>query len=158
MQARAIVNAAPGPRAEVRARADLRINALGSGSDYSPFLQHAGIASLNLGFGGLDQDDGIYHSIYDDYYSFHEVSRFRLQLRPRPGADGRHSRDQAFRRRTCCHSEFSHLAETAQTYQRELQTLLRERQDEVRERNRQIEDGVLAAVADRRRPARDAGH
>ena len=35
---------APGPRAEARSRADLRIGALGSGSDYSPFLQHAGIA------------------------------------------------------------------------------------------------------------------
>ena len=62
--------APPGPRAEVRARADLRIGALGSGSDYSPFLQHAGIPSLNLAFGGLDDADGIYHSIYDDYYHF----------------------------------------------------------------------------------------
>jgi N-acetylated-alpha-linked acidic dipeptidase len=48
MQARALVNTAPGPRAEVRSRTDLRIGALGSGSDYSPFLQHAGIPSLNL--------------------------------------------------------------------------------------------------------------
>src|SRR6185312_16145744 len=46
MQARAIAGTAPGPRAEVRARADLRISALGSGSDYSPFLQHAGVPSL----------------------------------------------------------------------------------------------------------------
>ena len=61
---------APGPRAEARSRADLRIGALGSGSDYSPFLQHAGIPSLNLSFGGLDRADGIYHSIYDDYYHF----------------------------------------------------------------------------------------
>ena len=29
-----------------------RLSALGSGSDYSPFLQHAGIASLNIGYGG----------------------------------------------------------------------------------------------------------
>ena len=70
MQARAISTTPPGPRAEVRARADLRISALGSGSDYSPFLQHAGIPSLNLGFGGLDPSDGVYHSIYDDYYHF----------------------------------------------------------------------------------------
>ena len=48
--------------------------------------------------------------------------------------------------------QFTHLADTAQTYVRELQALLKERQDEVRERNRQIEDGVFAAVADRRRP------
>ena len=59
----------PADREEARSRADLRIGALGSGSDYTPFLQHAGIASLNLGFGGEDED-GIYHSIYDDFYFY----------------------------------------------------------------------------------------
>ena len=46
------------------------IGALGSGSDYSPFLQHLGIASLNMGFGGEDKSGGIYHSVYDslDHY------------------------------------------------------------------------------------------
>jgi N-acetylated-alpha-linked acidic dipeptidase len=43
------------------------IQALGSGSDYTPFLQHMGIASLNLGFGGEGQG-GVYHSDYDDFY------------------------------------------------------------------------------------------
>lgn len=42
------------------------LKALGSGSDYSPFLQHMGIASLNLGFGG--EGGGVYHSDYDDFY------------------------------------------------------------------------------------------
>ncbi|MBC8000975.1 MAG: M28 family peptidase [Opitutaceae bacterium] len=46
------------------------LNALGSGSDYSPFLQHLGIASLNLGFGGEDHDSGIYHSAYDSFDHF----------------------------------------------------------------------------------------
>lgn len=40
--------------------------ALGSGSDYTPFIQHAGIAALNLGFGGEDEG-GEYHTIYDTY-------------------------------------------------------------------------------------------
>ena len=44
----------------------MTIGALGSGSDYSPFFQHAGIPSLNIGFGGED-DGGEYHSIYDSY-------------------------------------------------------------------------------------------
>lgn len=47
-------------------RADLRIGALGSGSDYTAFLDHLGIASLNIGFGG-DGGGGIYHSIYDSF-------------------------------------------------------------------------------------------
>jgi N-acetylated-alpha-linked acidic dipeptidase len=44
----------------------MRIGALGSGSDYTAFLDHLGIASLNLGFGG-EGGGGIYHSIYDTF-------------------------------------------------------------------------------------------
>ena len=50
--------------------AEARIGALGSGSDYTPFLQHLGIPSLDMGFGG---DYGVYHSAYD---SFHWMSQF----------------------------------------------------------------------------------
>lgn len=46
---------------------DLPIYALGSGSDYSAFLEHLGIASLNLGFGGEDDQNGVYHSRYDTF-------------------------------------------------------------------------------------------
>ncbi|MFT3789986.1 MAG: transferrin receptor-like dimerization domain-containing protein [Rudaea sp.] len=49
---------------------DLPIGALGSGSDYSAFLQHLGIASINLGFGGEDDNGGIYHSRYDSFEHF----------------------------------------------------------------------------------------
>lgn len=44
----------------------LSLSALGSGSDFSPFFQHLGIPSLNIGFGGED-GGGEYHSIYDSY-------------------------------------------------------------------------------------------
>jgi N-acetylated-alpha-linked acidic dipeptidase len=56
-------------REKLRSRADLRIGALGSGSDFTPFLQHVGLASLNADFGGEEQY-GQYHSIYDsiDHY------------------------------------------------------------------------------------------
>jgi N-acetylated-alpha-linked acidic dipeptidase len=46
---------------------DLPLEALGSGSDYSAFLQHLGLASLNLGYGGEGELGGVYHSDYDDY-------------------------------------------------------------------------------------------
>ncbi len=61
-----------GGDAEARTRSDLRISPLGSGSDYTPFLQHLGIASLNMGFGG-EGGGGSYHSIFD---SFDHYSRF----------------------------------------------------------------------------------
>ena len=54
---------------EAATREDLRIAPLGSGSDYTPFLQHLGIASLNLGFGG-ENEGGEYHSIYDSFDHF----------------------------------------------------------------------------------------
>lgn len=52
---------------------DLPIEALGSGSDYSAFLEHLGITTLDLGFGGEDDNAGVYHSRYD---SFDHYMRF----------------------------------------------------------------------------------
>lgn len=47
----------------------MTISALGSGSDYTPFIQHLGIPALNIGFGG-ENEGGEYHSIYDSYDHF----------------------------------------------------------------------------------------
>jgi N-acetylated-alpha-linked acidic dipeptidase len=58
--------------AEVDTRSDLRLYPLGSGSDYTPFLQHLGIASLNIGYSG-ESSGGSYHSLYD---SFDHYTRF----------------------------------------------------------------------------------
>ncbi|WP_445191907.1 transferrin receptor-like dimerization domain-containing protein [Sphingomonas sp. Tas61C01] len=59
--------------AAARAGGDMPIGALGSGSDYSAFLQHLGIPSLDIGFGGEGGGGGSYHSIYD---SFYHVTKF----------------------------------------------------------------------------------
>jgi N-acetylated-alpha-linked acidic dipeptidase len=48
---------------------DLQLGALGSGSDYTPFLQHLGVNSLDLGFQG-ESDYGVYHSAYDSFDHF----------------------------------------------------------------------------------------
>jgi N-acetylated-alpha-linked acidic dipeptidase len=58
------------PDTSVAAR--FTIDALGSGSDYTAFLDHLGLAALNLSYGG-DAQAGIYHSIYD---SFDHYTRF----------------------------------------------------------------------------------
>jgi N-acetylated-alpha-linked acidic dipeptidase len=58
---------------EAMAKTSFKVNAMGSGSDYSSFIQHAGIPSLNIGYGGED-DGGEYHSIYDSYDDY---SRFK---------------------------------------------------------------------------------
>jgi N-acetylated-alpha-linked acidic dipeptidase len=55
--------------AHASANGDLTLGALGSGSDYTPFLQHLGVNSLNLGFEG-ESEYGVYHSAYDSYDHF----------------------------------------------------------------------------------------
>jgi len=47
--------------------ADLPLEALGSGSDFTPFMQHLGIASLNFGYSGEADQGGVYHSTYDTF-------------------------------------------------------------------------------------------
>ena len=62
---------------EARARLKgpvLPIEALGSGSDYTAFIDHLTIASLDLGFGGDGVGGGVYHSIYDSFYWYTHFS------------------------------------------------------------------------------------
>ncbi|MBB4755654.1 N-acetylated-alpha-linked acidic dipeptidase [Xanthomonas campestris] len=55
---------------QVAAGGDVPLKALGSGSDYSPFLQHLGLTTLDLGYGGQGGGSGVYHSLYDSYDYF----------------------------------------------------------------------------------------
>ncbi|WP_404713428.1 transferrin receptor-like dimerization domain-containing protein [Sphingomonas sp. MMS24-J13] len=49
---------------------DMPMGPLGSGSDYTAYLQHLGIPSLDLGFGGENESGGVYHSLYDSFHHF----------------------------------------------------------------------------------------
>lgn len=60
-------------RAKAAASGVYPVGDMGSGSDYSPFVQHLGIASINLGFGGEGKSAGVYHSSYD---TFEHYERF----------------------------------------------------------------------------------
>src|SRR6185436_19578706 len=73
IQALRILTETPEARRDARDRDDFRIGALGSGSDYSSFLDHLGVPSLNRGY-EVEDDGGIYHSIYDDFYWFMHFS------------------------------------------------------------------------------------
>jgi N-acetylated-alpha-linked acidic dipeptidase len=66
-------NAEPMDREQARLAArggDVPMRALGSGSDFSPFIDHLGIATLHVEFGGEGDDAGIYHSRYDSFDHF----------------------------------------------------------------------------------------
>jgi N-acetylated-alpha-linked acidic dipeptidase len=140
----------PEQREEIRKRADLRIPALGSGSDYTAFLQHNGVASLNIGFGGED-GGGIYHSIYDDFYWFTHFSDtdfvYGRALAQTAGTAVMRLADADL-----LPFDFGNFADTVQTYLKELKTLAQKTQDDIKERNHQIEEGVFKATNDPKRP------
>ncbi len=147
-QLRAIADSSADARQDARQRANLRIGALGSGSDYTPFLQHVGIASLNLGFGGED-GGGIYHSIYDDFkwYTTFDDTAF---VYGRALAQTVGTAVLRLAGAEVLPYEFNGLAETVGRYVKEVEKLLKDKQDDVRERNRQIDEGVFTATADPR--------
>lgn len=60
----------PAALAAAELAGDQPLDALGSGSDYTAFIHHAGVSSINIGFGGEGESAGSYHSIYDSYDHF----------------------------------------------------------------------------------------
>jgi N-acetylated-alpha-linked acidic dipeptidase len=145
-RAREILNGAPEGRKEARERADLRIGALGSGSDYTAFLDHLGIASLNLGYGGED-GGGSYHSVYD---SFDHYTRFGD-----PTGDYAVALAQTAGRVTLRFADadtlplsFDYFAETIARYVKELTKLAVDTREEIAEKNRSVADGTFTAASD----------
>jgi N-acetylated-alpha-linked acidic dipeptidase len=145
-RARQILNGDADEKKEARSRSDLRIGALGSGSDFTPFLQHLGIASLNLGYGGED-GGGSYHSVYD---SFDHYTRFGD-----PTGDYAVTMAQTGGRITLRFANadtlplsFDNFTDTIARYVKELTKLADDTREEIAEKNRRISDGTFAAVYD----------
>ena len=137
-------------RARVRDRVDLQLEPLGSGTDYTVFEHHLGVPSLNLGFGGED-DGGIYHSIYDDFYWYTHFSDtdfvYGKALAQTVGLGVMRLADADI-----LPYRFSNLSNAVHDYLKEVQDLLKQKQEQVKEQNRELEEGVFAAINDPRRP------
>ncbi|HZB46997.1 MAG TPA: transferrin receptor-like dimerization domain-containing protein, partial [Pyrinomonadaceae bacterium] len=145
-RARLVLEGSAEERREARERADLRISALGSGSDYTPFLQHLGVASLNLGFGGED-GGGSYHSIYD---SVDHYTRFGD-----PGFDYGVALAEVCGRvvlrlanADTLPFSFDAFAETVARYVREVTRLADETREELAERNRRLDERAYELASD----------
>jgi N-acetylated-alpha-linked acidic dipeptidase len=142
--------ATPQDRAELRTRPDLRIGALGSGSDYTAFLDHLGIASVNLGFGGEDRG-GIYHSIYDDFYWYTHFSDKDF-VYGRALAQMAGSMVMRLADAEVLPLDFRNFTDTINRYVQEVEKLARDRREQTLERNRAIDEGVYQAIDDPRFP------
>jgi N-acetylated-alpha-linked acidic dipeptidase len=149
-QAARLTQGRPEDRKDARTRSDLRIGPLGSGSDYTAFVDHLGIASINAGFGGED-DGGIYHSIYDDFYWFtHFADKDFVYGQALAQTIG--TMVIRFADADVLPYDYSDFADTIHKYSDELKTLLKNKQEQVRDRNQDIEDGMYNATSDPRRP------
>jgi N-acetylated-alpha-linked acidic dipeptidase len=147
-KARLVAQGTPDQRKEARERADLRLDALGSGSDYTPFLQHLGIASLNVSFGGED-GWGTYHSIYDsfDYYTRFGDPDFAYGVTLARTA-GRIVMRLAGAQ--VLPFEFTAVADTVDRYVQEVAKLADDLREQTEEENRRVRERTLEAVADPR--------
>ncbi len=149
-QAARLTMGRPEDRKEARTRPDLRIGALGSGSDFTAFIDHLGIASLNVSYGGED-DGGIYHSIYDDFYWYTHFSDTDF-VYGRALAQTVGTMVLRFADSDVLPYDFTDFADTTRKYSDELKTMLKNKQEEVRDRNQDLDNGVYTAISDPLRP------
>jgi N-acetylated-alpha-linked acidic dipeptidase len=149
-QAWEIESGMPEERKEARERADLRIEPLGSGTDFTTFLDHLGVASLNMSFAGED-NEGIYHSIYDDFYWYTHFSDSDF-VYSRAFAQTIGTMVMRFADADVLPYQYTDFANTMKKYADELKKLLSDQQDEAKETNLKLDDGVYAATSDPRHP------
>ncbi len=146
LRALRLTRGTPEERREAGERADFRLGALGSGSDYTAFLDHLGVASLDLRYGG-EGSGGSYHSIYD---SFDHYVRFvdpnfdyGIALVKTAGRIVLRLADA-----DVLPFEFGPSAEAIASYAKEVAALADETRQETERRNRLIREGRFEAAAD----------
>lgn len=137
-------------RQELRQRTDLRMGALGSGSDYTAYIDHLGIASLSLEYGDEDEG-GIYHSIYDDFYWYTHFSdtdfSYGVALSQTIGTTVIRLADADL-----LPFEFTDFADNIRLYLKELKKLADDEREEALERNKEIDEGLFSAIDDPHHP------
>lgn len=122
------------------------LEALGSGSDYSPFIQHLGIASLNLGFDG-ENNGGEYHSIYDSYDHYIRFKdpglHYGVALAKVAGHTTLRMAEAEY-----LPFEFQHFTQTVSGYLEELMKMVDNVREKTKKENQLIKEGLYKAAAD----------
>jgi N-acetylated-alpha-linked acidic dipeptidase len=149
-QARVLLHGTAKQQAEVRSGDNLTIGALGSGSDFSGFIDHVGVAAINLGFEGEDPS-GNYHSIYDDFYWYSHFSDYDFvygrALAQTAGLTVLRMADADI-----LPYNFEGLSQTVAQYIDEVKALLETRRKEAEDIKHNLADGVYEAANDPRNP------
>ncbi|HEX9459299.1 MAG TPA: transferrin receptor-like dimerization domain-containing protein [Thermoanaerobaculia bacterium] len=128
----------------------IRLDALGSGSDYTPFLQHTGVAALNIGYGG-EGGGGSYHSVYD---SFDHYVRFGDPTFDYGIAQAKTTGRLVLRLANAdvLPFELKTFADTMSRYLDELTKLAETTRHEIDERNRLVREHAYENAADPTKP------
>jgi len=128
----------------------IRLDALGSGSDYTPFLQHTGVAALNIGYGG-EGGGGSYHSVYD---SFDHYTRFGDPNFDYGIAQAKTTGRLVLRLANAdvLPFELKTFADTMSRYLDELTKLSEATRKEIEERNRLVRENAYENAADPTKP------
>jgi len=128
----------------------IRLDALGSGSDYTPFLQHTGVAALNIGYGG-EGGGGSYHSVYD---SFDHYTRFGDPNFDYGIAQAKTTGRLVLRLANAdvLPFELKTFADTVSRYLDELTRLSESTRKEIEERNHLVRENAYENAADPTRP------
>ena len=121
-----------------------KLGALGSGSDYSPFFQHLGIASFNMGFGG-ESSGGEYHTMYDSYAHYKrfkdptfQYSKTLVKVAGRTSLRLANAEVLPF--------EFDHFTKIISSYADEVKKLADKLRKETDKQNELIANGIYAIV------------
>ncbi len=137
----------PESRTEAKSRPDSRIGALGSGSDYTVFIDHLGVPSADLGYGGEDPGGGQYHSVYDDFYYYTHFQDttfvYEKALAQTAGSMVMRMADA-----DVLPYQFTDQADTIHTYVTEVKKLADTMRTQIKDRNADLADGVYKAAAD----------
>jgi N-acetylated-alpha-linked acidic dipeptidase len=137
-------------RERIRERSAWPIAALGSGSDYTAFLDYAGVASINFAYGG-EAGGGIYHSIYDDFYWYTHFGdpafAYGRALAQTGGTTVLRMADSDL-----LPFHFSELFLTIRGYLNDLERFAENQMNQIRERNGEIRAGLFDATADPQKP------
>ncbi len=132
-------------------RADVPVAAMGSGSDYSPFIQHLGIASLDVYYEGEADQDGVYHSLYDSYDHYARFGDPGFVY----GVVEAQTAGRAMLRMANVELlplQFEGFATTIDDYRQELQKLLDDRRKHAQELARLIDQNAFMLSSDPTRP------
>jgi N-acetylated-alpha-linked acidic dipeptidase len=133
-------------KAQIRSMQNLPIGALGSGSDYTAFLDFLGMSTAALAYGG-ESGGGIYHSIYDDFYWY---THFDDPTFVYERAESQTMGTAVMRMADAdlLPYDFNALTATVRKYEGELEALAQSERDEIREQNHEIDDGTLMNASD----------